>query len=91
VVRDDIFPVLWQFLSSRRAPPCGASRTNSGRRIFAAFGGKKCSNYFQDSAPARKCQVRLARFGGLGDQIVGNFGRKKSVGGFELVKENFFK
>ena len=29
---------------------------HSGGRIFAAFGGKKCSNYFQDSAPDRKSQ-----------------------------------
>ena len=55
------------------------SRTNSGRRIFAAAGGKKCSNYFQNRAPARNCQIRLARFGGLGNQIVWNFGRKNQL------------
>jgi hypothetical protein len=40
---------------------------------------QRCSNYFQDSAPARNCQVRLARCGVLGDQIVGNFGRKNQL------------
>jgi hypothetical protein len=35
------YQVLWQFLSSRRAPLGGASRTNSGRRIFAACGGEE--------------------------------------------------
>ena len=28
------------------------------------------------AAPDRNCQIRLARFGGLGNQIIGNFGRK---------------
>jgi len=29
----------------------------SGRRIFAASGGKKSSNYFQNRAPFRKNQI----------------------------------
>jgi hypothetical protein len=43
----------------------------------------------------RNCQIRLARFGGLGDQIVGNFGRKNQLAVLfaakPQVKENFFK
>ncbi len=29
--------------------------------------------------PVRNCQIRIARFGGLGDQIVGNFRRKNQL------------
>jgi len=78
MVRDDIFPVFWQFLKNAASPLAGEPH-QSGRRIFAAAGGKKCSNYFQNRAPARNCQCRLASFGGLGDQIVGNFGRKNQL------------
>jgi len=51
----------------------GFSAAPSGAR------GGKCSSYFKNSAPARKCQVRLARFDGLGDQIVENFWRKNQL------------
>jgi len=53
---------------------------HSGRRIFAAAGGKKCSNYFQNRAPVRILQA---------------FWAKKSVGGFILnliqSKRKFFQ
>ena len=69
--------VLWQFLRTRR------SRSNFGGLAVAAAGGEMRSNYFKNRAPVRKSQislVRLAEFipltAGLGDQIVGNFGRK---------------
>jgi len=72
------YQVLWQFLRIAASPLAGEPH-QSDRRIFAAEGGKKRSNYFKNRAPARKCQIRLARFGGLGNQIVGNFGRKNQL------------
>jgi len=83
------YQVLWQFLRSRR------NRSNFGGLAVAAEGGEMRSNYFKNRAPARNCQICLARFGGLGNQIVGNFGRKNQLAvlsSVELaVKENFFK
>jgi hypothetical protein len=94
VVRDDIFPVLWQFLKIAASPACGTSRTIQAGESLAAAGGKKCSNYFQNRAPARNCQICLARFGRLGNQIVGNFRRKNQsavlFAAKPQVKENFF-
>jgi len=55
------YQILWQFLSSRR------SRSNFLGLAVAACGGEMRSNYFQNRAPARNCQIRLARCGGLGD------------------------
>jgi hypothetical protein len=64
------YQVLWQFLKSRR------SRSNFWGLAVAAAGGEMRSNYFQNRAPVRKCQVRLAS---LGDQIVRNFERKNQL------------
>ena len=47
--------------------------------LVAATGSEMRSNYFKNRAPVRKSQIRLARFGELGDQIVGNFGRKNQL------------
>ena len=45
--------------------------------------------------PPRKSQIRLARFGGLGNQIERNFGRKNQLAVLSLiklkVKENFYQ
>jgi len=46
---------------------------------FVVFGGEKCSNYFQNKAPVRKSQILLVRLASLGDQIVGDFGRKNQL------------
>jgi len=72
------FRFFGSFSKERGEPACGRAAKSRGLFLVAA-GGEKCSNYFQDSAPARNCQVRLARFGGLGDQIVGGFGRKNQL------------
>jgi len=45
----------------------------------AAGGGEVRSNYFQNRAPVRKSQISLVRLASLGDQIVGNFGRKNQL------------
>jgi len=90
VIRADIFPVLWQFLSARLRRVFGFSRG----AFLAAAGGEMRSNYFKNRAPARNCQIRLARFGGLGNQIVRNFRRKNQLAVLSpaklAVKENFF-
>ncbi|MBU1730497.1 hypothetical protein KJ557_03045, partial [Patescibacteria group bacterium] len=47
--------------------------------LVAAAGGEMRSNYFQNRAPVRKSQISLVRLASLGDQIVGNFGRKNQL------------
>jgi len=82
------YQVLWQFLSSRR------SRSNFGRLAVVAAGGEMRSNYFQNTAPVRILQAFWCRLTSLGDQIVGNFGRKISwrfCRPERAVKENSFK
>ena len=65
------YQVFWQFLRSRR------SRSNfGGLAVLAAFGGGMRSNYFKNTAPVRILQEFWCRLASLGDQIVGNFGRK---------------
>ena len=44
--------------------------------VFAAFGGEKCSNYLQYSAPPRKSQRFGGRLASLGDQIIRDFPAK---------------
>jgi len=67
------YQVLWQFLSSRR------SRSNFGGLAVAATGGEMRSNYFQNTAPVRILQAFWCCLASLGDQIVGNFGRKNQL------------
>jgi hypothetical protein len=59
-------------MEERGEPALRASRKLRGL-AFAAFGGEKCSNYFQYSAPARKSQQFRGRLASLGDQIERNF------------------
>jgi len=47
--------------------------------LVAAFGGEMRSDYFKNRAPVRKSQISLVRLALLGDQIVGNFGRKNQL------------
>ena len=47
--------------------------------LVAAAGSEMRSNYFKNTAPVRKSQISLARLASLGDQIVGNFGRKNQL------------
>jgi hypothetical protein len=65
--------VLWQFLISQR------SRSIFGGLAVAAFGGEMRSNYFKNTAPVRILQAISVRLASLGDQIVGNFGRKNQL------------
>jgi len=67
------YQVLWQFLRSRR------SHSNFERLAGAATGGEMRSNYFKNRAPVRKSQISLVCLASLGDQIVGNFGRKNQL------------
>jgi hypothetical protein len=67
------YQVLWQFLRLRR------SRLIFGGLLVAAFGGEMRSDYFKNRAPVRKSQISLVRLASLGDQIVGNFGRKNQL------------
>jgi len=67
------YQVLWQFLRSRR------SRSKFWGLAVAAAGGEMRSNYFQNKAPVRKSQILLVRLASLGDQIVGDFGRKNQL------------
>jgi len=56
-----------------------AKRSNFGGLAVAAAGGEMRSNYFKNRAPVRKSQISLVRLASLGDQIVGNFGRKNQL------------
>ena len=47
--------------------------------LVAAFGGEMRADYFKNRAPVRKSQISLVRLASLGDQIVGNFGRKNQL------------
>jgi len=73
-LRRYFYQVLWQFLRSRR------SRSNfEGLVVAPPWRGEMRSNYFQNRAPVRKSQISLVRLASLGDQIVGNFGRKNQL------------
>jgi len=50
-----------------------------GGLAVAAAGGEMRSNYFKNTAPVRILQAIWCRLASLGDQIVGNFGRKKQL------------
>jgi len=67
------YQVLWQFLISWRI------RSNFGGLAVATFGDEMRSDYFKNRAPVRKSQISLVRLASLGDQIVGNFGRKNQL------------
>ena len=52
------------------------------RGVYPAFSGARgeiCSNYLQNRAPVRNCQICGVRIAPLGDQFVGNLGRKKPL------------
>ena len=58
-------------------------------QTIAAAGGEMRPNYFHYPPHDRKSQIRLARFGGLGNQIVRDFERKNQLAILHLRKENF--
>jgi len=67
------YQVLWQFLNIAAKPLIFRGL------LLAAAGGEMRPNYFQYTQPPRKSQIRLARFGGLGNQIERNFGLKNQL------------
>jgi len=66
-----------KFLPPNPLPFCPPERKLS--KISVRIFSEKSSDFVQDTQPARKSQIRLARFGGLGDQIERNFGLKNQL------------
>jgi len=82
------YQVLWQFLSSRR------SRSNFGGWPSPPQAAKNVRTIFRIEHQVRILQAFWCRLTSLGDQIVGNFGRKISwrfCRPERAVKENSFK